>query len=42
MRSGLGKYMAKDVAWKKKKKKEEISRCSHVLNWRHPFEHFGS
>jgi len=40
MRSGLGKYMAKDVAWKKKKK--EISRCSHVLNWRHPFEHFGS
>jgi len=21
MRSGLGKYMAKDVAWKKKKKK---------------------
>jgi hypothetical protein len=23
MRSGLGKYMAKDVAWKKKKKKKK-------------------
>jgi hypothetical protein len=24
MRSGLGKYMAKDVAWKKKKKKRKF------------------